>query len=117
MKEITPDELAEFLENNGWKPGSQSFSKSMWYKRFPHITPSCSGNSDKPGMQVCVDQYVYDVGGREHISYEISMCGGRPDDVWANIKLYSLSAGQVRMNLHNYIKALSSAWQGINGQR
>ncbi|NBS69448.1 hypothetical protein EBT31_11130 [bacterium] len=85
----TPAALCSMrLLADGWREYPNQFKKyaRCFYKRFD--TPTvCSGNSDKPGMQIEVAVSDGYAGG---VSMEMELCAGLKDETWLKIHNYSL---------------------------
>jgi len=98
----------DYLVSQGFKESPEIFRMRVrcFYKRF--ATPTrCTGNEDKPGIQVCVSVYEHD----GKYSYELDICGGLSDGTWINLENYALSD-----NIKDVIDAiprLIAAWEFI----
>ena len=79
-------EAKEALIERGWK-GSQCSIRGcpLFYKQ--HDTDlRCCCNDDKPGIQVTCELWE-----RENkVSFELEVCGERPNGTWVKFRLYSL---------------------------
>ena len=85
----TPATLCSMrLLADGWSESPNQFRKyaRCFYKRFD--TPTlCSGNSDKPGMQI---EIAVSDGFAGSVSMEMELCAGLKDETWLRIQNYSL---------------------------
>ena len=85
----TPAALCSMrLLADGWREYPNQFRKyaRCFYKQFD--TPSvCSGNSDKPGVQIEISVSDGYAGG---VSMEMELRAGLKDETWLKIQNYSL---------------------------
>lgn len=82
-----------------------SYTKSHWQARLDFL-PLCHHN-DKSFINVYLYEYDYD-----HRSASVEIIGASDDDVWFNLKAYSLSWDELVDNLGNIEKRLILAWKG-----
>lgn len=84
----TKSEICDQLASEGWREYLNQFKKHSrcFYKQLETPT-GCSGNDDKPGMQIEIS--VSD-GFAGEASLEMELCAGLKDDTWLKILNYSL---------------------------
>lgn len=95
---------------DGWREYPNQFRKyaRCFYKRFD--TPSvCSGNSDKPGMQIEIAVSDGYAGG---VSMEMELCAGLKDETWVKIQNYSLP--KTVKEVTALIPRMLAAWESAN---
>lgn len=79
--------ICDQLAAAGWRECSNQFKtySRCFYKRFD--TPTrCSGNDDKPGMQIEIGVSEYDT----RTSIELELCAGLKDETWLKLRKYCL---------------------------
>jgi hypothetical protein len=84
----TQTQICEQLASEGWREYPNQFKRHSrcFYKSID--TPTrCSGNDDKPGMQI---EISLSDGFAGEASFEMEICGGLKDDTWLKILNYSL---------------------------
>ena len=108
--------MKEFLEQNGYKKWD---SKDEWIGRFRMITNKYQKRVDDTDMFkgslvcLCNDKLFINIeetfmNGKP--SYEISMTHENGFDEWCDLKIYSLSAGQIQESLVQYELKLKKLW-------
>jgi hypothetical protein len=107
----TPAALCSMrLLADGWREYPNQFRKyaRCFYKRFD--TPSvCSGNSDKPGMQIEIAVSDGYAGG---VAMEMELCAGLKDGTWVEIQNYSLPKTVEEVTA--LIPRLLAMWESAN---
>lgn len=107
----TPAALCSMrLLADGWCEYPNQFRKyaRCFYKRFD--TPTvCSGNSDKPGMQIEIAVSDGYAGG---VSMEMELCAGLKDETWLKIQNYSLP--KTVEEVTTLIPRLLAMWESPN---
>ena len=108
----TPAALCSMrLLADGWREYPNQFRKyaRCFYKRFD--TPTvCSGNSNKPGMQIEISVSDGYAGG---VSMEMELCAGLKDGTWLKIQNYSLPKTVAEVTA--LIPRLLAMWESANG--
>ena len=84
----TKFEVIKALQDAGWREYPNQFRKysRCFYKRF-YTPTACSGNPDKPGIQIEIAVSEGCTGG---ISMEMELCAGLKDGTWLKIQNYAL---------------------------
>lgn len=107
----TPAALCSMrLLADGWREYPNQFRQyaRCFYKRFD--TPTvCSGNSDKPGMQI---EIAVSDGYAGSVSMEMELCAGLKDETWLKIQNYSLPKTVEEVTA--MIPRLLAMWEAAN---
>ena len=107
----TPAALCSMrLLADGWREYPNQFRRyaRCFYKRF--ATPTvCSGNSDKPGMQIEIAVSDGYAGG---VSMEMELCAGLKDETWLKIQNYALP--KTVEEVTELIPRLLAMWESAN---
>ena len=113
-KEVQMDlaEITLWLESVGWKREENigEYRKCYFWKRYPDVRPTCSCNSDKPGIQIVISCAVFDL--QEY--YEIDVTAECQDGTWVKLKVYSLSSSDLKKSYSEYIDKLIRSWKACN---
>jgi hypothetical protein len=106
----TPAVACMELLADGWReyPDQSKVYARCFFKRFD--TPTvCSGNSDKPGMQIKI---AVSDGYRGGVSMEMELCAGLKDETWLKILNYSLP--KTVKEVTALIPRMLAVWESAN---
>lgn len=110
-------ELRAHLESIGFRFGPQpardTANRCGWYawRRSEIESRPCECNDDKPGVQLVIVPWLFEVQGLEHASCEIELTGQR--GAWYRLKAYGVKFDELPDALQGIEAALVRAWNAL----